>query len=136
MRQKATGFQQIITGNKSWFFFYHPRDSVRVTSRDELPQRIKQRIDTEECLVSIHWSVNGIHSFLNVPKGITYNTTFFIDFGLPSLIENFRSRTRRKTLKGWLIHIDKRVLTIRGELKSVWKPQESNACQIQHTAET
>jgi hypothetical protein len=53
MEQKASGFQRIITGDESWFFLYCPRDSVWAASRDELPQRIKQKIDTEKCLVSI-----------------------------------------------------------------------------------
>jgi hypothetical protein len=54
-------------------------------------------------LVSIPWSINGIHSIRGVPKGTTYNTAFFTDAVMPSLTENVRSRTRRKTSKGWLI---------------------------------
>jgi hypothetical protein len=74
--------------------------------RDELPQRIKQKIDTEKCLVSILWLVNGIHTLLNVQKWTAYNTVFFTDAVTPSLIENFRSGARRKRLKVWLIHMD------------------------------
>jgi hypothetical protein len=33
--QKASGFQRIIIGDESWFFFDHLRDSVRAASRDE-----------------------------------------------------------------------------------------------------
>jgi hypothetical protein len=50
-------------------------------------------------LVLIPWSVNGIHSLRGVPKGTMYNIAFFTDAVMPSLIENTRSRTRRKTLK-------------------------------------
>jgi hypothetical protein len=73
MKQKASGFQRIITGDEPWFFFDRPNDSISAASRDELPQRTKQKIDTEKCLVSILWSVSRIHSFLDVPKGTTYN---------------------------------------------------------------
>jgi hypothetical protein len=59
-----------------------------------------------KCLVSILWLVNGIQSLLNVPKGTMCNTAFFIDAVMPSLIENVRSRTRKETLKGWLIHME------------------------------
>jgi hypothetical protein len=73
MEQKANGFQRIVIEDKSWFFPYYPRDSVWAASRDELPQRIKQKINTEKFLVSIIWSVNGIHSLFDVPKRTTYN---------------------------------------------------------------
>jgi hypothetical protein len=45
MEQKASGFQRIITGDELWFFFYYLCDSVLATSRDERPQRIKQKIN-------------------------------------------------------------------------------------------
>jgi hypothetical protein len=106
MEQKASDFQRIITGDGLWFFFRCPGDSVLAASRGELPQSIKQKIDTEKCLVSIPWSVNEIPSLLNVFKGTTYNTAFFTDAVMPSLIENVRSRTRRKMLKRWLIPMD------------------------------
>jgi hypothetical protein len=106
MEQKGMGFQQIITVNESWFFLYFSRDSVWVASFDELPQRIKQKIDRRKCLVSILWSVNGIRSLLDVPKRTTCNTAFCADAALPSLNENVRSRNHRKTLKGRLIHMD------------------------------
>jgi hypothetical protein len=57
-------------------------------------------------LVLILWLVKRIHSPLDVPKGTTYNTTFIFDVVILRLIENVPSRTRRKTLKGCLIHMD------------------------------
>jgi hypothetical protein len=51
-------------------------------------------------------SVNGIHSFLNVPKGITYNSTFFYDVVRPDLLENVCAHSRRMTLKVILVHLD------------------------------
>jgi hypothetical protein len=106
MKEKASNFQGIITGDESRFFFDSPRDSVWAALRDELLQPIKQKIETENCPVSILWSVNGIRSPLDVPKGTTYNTAFFTDAVMLSLTENVRSRTRRKTLKGWLFQMD------------------------------
>jgi hypothetical protein len=106
MEQKASGSQRIITGDKSWFLLYYPCDSACVVSLDELPQPLKWKIDTETRLASILWSFNGIHSLSDVLKGTTYNTAFFIDAVMSSLIENVQSRTRKKRLKGWLIHMD------------------------------
>jgi hypothetical protein len=105
MEQKASGFQRIIIRDESRFFYYS-RDLVRLASLDQLLQRIGQKIDTEKCLVSILRSVNGIHGLLDVPKWTVYNPAFFPDAVMPCLIENIGSRTRRKGLKGRLIHMD------------------------------
>jgi hypothetical protein len=83
IEQKGGGFQRIITRDESGFFLHHPRGSVWA-SRDERPRCIKQIIDTEKCSVSILWSVNGLHSLLDVPKGTTYNTVFVTDAVMPS----------------------------------------------------
>jgi hypothetical protein len=47
MEQKASGFQRIITGDESWFFFYYPRDSVQAELCNEFPECIKQKSDME-----------------------------------------------------------------------------------------
>jgi hypothetical protein len=100
LEQKASGFQGIITGDESWFFFRCPRDLVWAASRDQLLHRIKQKTGTEKCLVSIFWLANGIHCLRDVPKGTMYNTALFIDAIMSSLIENVCSRTHKETLKG------------------------------------
>jgi hypothetical protein len=53
----------------SFAILYYPRDSIWAAPRDDLPHRIKQKIGTEKCLISIVWSVNGIYRLLDVLKG-------------------------------------------------------------------
>jgi hypothetical protein len=48
MEQKAPSFQRIITGNESQFLLDYLRDSAWAASRDEFPQRIKQKIEVEK----------------------------------------------------------------------------------------
>jgi hypothetical protein len=134
--QKASGFQRIITGNESSFLLYYPRDSVWAPSRYALPQRIKQKIHTKMCLVSFFWLVNRIHSPFDVPTGTMCTTGFFTDAIIPSLIDNVRLRSHGKTLKGWLIHVDNAILTVRRGLKGVSGPQGPNARRIRLTAQT
>jgi hypothetical protein len=56
-------------------------------------------------LISIIWSINGIHNIVDLPNGTTYHRALFTDVVIPSLIESVRSQTRRETLKSWLTHI-------------------------------
>jgi hypothetical protein len=38
--------------------------------------------------------VNGIQSLVNVPKGTTYDKTFFSDFVVPDLLEKVRAQPK------------------------------------------
>jgi hypothetical protein len=92
----ATLFQAVITGDESRFFLSYPRDSMWASSRDDIPDRMKQPIATEKCLISVLWSVRGIHSLIDVPKGTTYNTDVFCNEVMPSLKRDIASRGRRE----------------------------------------
>jgi hypothetical protein len=99
-KHKPIDFEQVITGDESWFFLHYPHDSVWASSRDDLLHRTKHTINAEKWLVSIFWSVNGIHSLLHGPKGPAHNTAFFTDAIMPSLIQNITSTSHQKTWKG------------------------------------
>jgi hypothetical protein len=102
----SIGFQSAITGDESWFFLYHPHDSIWVSSRDEMSESISQKIDTEKCLISLLWPVNGIDSLVDVPKGSTYHSAFFCNTVVPNLFDGIPLHFRRKSLKGLPIHLD------------------------------
>jgi hypothetical protein len=82
-RQK--GFEPLITGNESWFYLSDPYESLWAVSREDGPTRLRQRIDTEKRLILILWSVNGIPSLIDIPKGMTYYRAFLCDAVLPIL---------------------------------------------------
>jgi hypothetical protein len=86
---------------------FYPIHMTRLGQHREMsPEKASQKIDTEKCLISIFWSINGIHTLLDVPKGSMYNTAFFCDQVVPSLIHAITSHGRRKTLQGFMIHLD------------------------------
>jgi hypothetical protein len=65
------GLERIITGDESWFCSYYLHDSACRVSRGGLLERVTQKTDTEKCRMSILWSVNGMHSLIDVPTGST-----------------------------------------------------------------
>jgi hypothetical protein len=98
-QQRPMDFEHIITEDESWFYLCNPPDSAWAKSRDMDPERIRRKIDTELRLISVLWSVNGIHHLIDVPPGMKYNSSSFCDVDMPGLIQNMTSRSRRKTLK-------------------------------------
>jgi hypothetical protein len=105
-KDKEKDFRNGLAGNESWFYFEYLHHSAWAISRDEMSEIIKHKIDTEKCLVSIIWSVNGIHSVLGLPKGTTHNSAFFCDWIMPDLVENFCAQDRRKTHEGIVAHLN------------------------------
>jgi hypothetical protein len=105
-KAQRTGFERMIIGDESRFFPSYPHNSVWATAQDELPERVSPKIDTEKCLISVFWSVKGIHSLLDVSKRSTYNTAFSCDQVIPSSVQGITSRGHRKTLQGFLVRFD------------------------------
>jgi hypothetical protein len=105
-QQQPMDFEYIITGDESLFYLYNPSDSAWPESRDTLPERIRRKIRTNKCLISVLWSVTGIHHLIDVPPGMKYSSSFFCDVVMPGLIQNMTSSNRRKMLKLFFIHLD------------------------------
>jgi hypothetical protein len=103
---QRNSFAQIITGDESWFYFDYIHQLVWVPSRDEIPERIKQKIEMKNCLILVIWSVNRIHNLLDMSKKTIYKSTFFYDVVVPDLLENIHRHSRRQTLTGVLVHPD------------------------------
>jgi histone-lysine N-methyltransferase SETMAR len=105
-REQQNNFDHVITGDESWFSIHYPNKSVWAGSRGEVPVRIKQTIDTDKCLLSVLWSANGIHSLVDIPKRESDNSSFFCFVVVPSLVEDICSGSRRRSLKGFYVHLD------------------------------
>jgi histone-lysine N-methyltransferase SETMAR len=105
-QDQQNNFERIITGDESWFYLQYANESAWAESRDQLPVRVSQKINTEKCLISVLWSANGIHALLDVPKGDSYNSRFFCEAVMPSVVSNICSHARRKSLKGFYVHLD------------------------------
>jgi hypothetical protein len=69
-------------------------------------QKIQSKNDPEKCLISLLWSVNGIHSLVDVPKGSIYNSAFNCDPVIPSPFDGITLHSRRKSLKRSIIQLD------------------------------
>jgi hypothetical protein len=123
-REQQNNFDHVITGDESWFFIHYPNESVWAGSRDEVPARIKQTIDTEKCLISVLWSANGIHSLVDNPTGESYNSSFFCCVIVPSLVEDICSGSRWRSLKGFYVHLDNARPPIRASPMTVYRAQK------------
>jgi hypothetical protein len=103
---KESDFHNAVADDELWLYFEYPHKWAWVTSRDEVPGRINQIIDTWKCVFRIIWFVNGIYSLIDVPKGTIYDSLFFCDSFVFDWIVNFCAQSWRKTLNGIVVHLD------------------------------
>jgi hypothetical protein len=71
-----------------------------------VPEIPKQKIQSERRLISISLGGTEIKNMLYVPKGMKYNTTFFVESIVPGLVEHICQESRRKTLRVIMVHRD------------------------------
>jgi hypothetical protein len=105
-REQQNNFDRAIIGDESSFFLDYPHESVWAESADEVPVGIKQRIDTEKCLISVLWSRNGVQSLVDIPNGESSSSSFFCSVVVPGLVEDIHSASGRRSLKGFYVHLD------------------------------
>jgi hypothetical protein len=58
---------------------------VWAASRDKIPETPITKIDTEKCMISIIWSISGIHSLLALIKEMKYNSQYFCQHVIPDI---------------------------------------------------
>jgi hypothetical protein len=76
------------------------------SSRDEVPERVSQRIDAEKCLILLLWSANGIQGLVEVPKGSTYNSAFFCGTVVTCLFDGITVTFPKKITQSLYIHLE------------------------------
>jgi histone-lysine N-methyltransferase SETMAR len=125
-------YDRIITGDESWFFFDTPHESAWAESRDSLPSIPNQGFQSKKVLISIIWTVTGIISLTALEKGTKYDSAYFCDVVFPSIESELLSRGRRKTLKGFYLHLDN--APAHNSKRSTSKIMESRMCRAPHPA--
>jgi hypothetical protein len=69
---QATDFVNFLSEDESWFLLEHPHYGIETESRDEVREILMTKIGTEKCMISIIWSISGIHSLLALTKDMKY----------------------------------------------------------------
>jgi hypothetical protein len=100
-------FYEVLSRGKPWFFLEYPHDGVWAASRDEIPEIPMAKIETEKCMISIIWSISGIHSLFALTKGMKYKYNFqsFCQHVFLDIQQNICSLSRRKALNDIILHL-------------------------------
>lgn len=77
--EQRTKFDNIITGDESWFLYQYTQSSQWVISKDELLNRIIKTNMQRKMMVTIFFNGNGCVIVDFLPKGVKFNSDYFIN---------------------------------------------------------
>jgi hypothetical protein len=108
---QAMDFVNFLTRDESWFFWNIPimlYHGVWAASRDAVPETLMTKIDPEKCMISIIWSISGIHSLLALTKDVKYkfNSQYLCQYGIPDIQQRMCSSSHTQPLKRILLHLN------------------------------
>jgi hypothetical protein len=108
---KQRNLGNFLTGDESWFFWrilILVHYGVWAAFRDDIPETLMTEIDTEKFMISIIWSISGIHSLLPLTKAMKYkcNSSSFCQHIIPDIQHNICASSHRETLNDILRPFD------------------------------
>jgi hypothetical protein len=100
------GFENIMTGDESWFRMQYFHSCQWAADRADVPRRIRPDISTKKRMVSIFFT--GIACVLVdvLPSGTRFNADYFCNMILSKVSNNGRKGSKQKTFKKMMLHMD------------------------------
>jgi hypothetical protein len=93
----------LITGDETWIFWDNNHCGMWVQDREDVPTNVKKMISSTETMVSAYFSLTGFVSIECLPQGQKYNSPFFTETILPSLVA--RLSVHHPKLKATAAHL-------------------------------
>jgi hypothetical protein len=86
-RMEASNFRNIVTGDESWFTVELQQSPKWNTSREEVPQRVRQQIGTREFMLMAIWGVDGFHVVDLMISQRSFDSHYLVDNCMVALVE-------------------------------------------------
>jgi hypothetical protein len=93
----------LITGDESWIFWDNHYRGMWAEDREEVPPNGKRMNYSRKTMLSVYFSRTGFVSIEFLPQGQNYNSHFFTEIILPSIVENLL--VARPKLKATAAHL-------------------------------
>jgi hypothetical protein len=105
-QQQQRDFGGFLTGDESWFLLEYSRNRVVRLGNENAPQRISQKIDTENRMLTIIWSTTGplVEDWL--PTKASFNGTYFCEVIILLLASGAFPDQARQRKRPFYLHMD------------------------------
>ena len=97
---------RIITGDKSWFYYYPPESKQWKRADFPPPTKLKQEKSERKVVYSFFWDYNGVIVKEPVPAGTTITKTYYANLLINKLHPEIKKRRRGLISTGVILHHD------------------------------
>ena len=105
-KNQKQNYNNIVTGDESWFFFYNPQKSIWSDKKTENPKIISKKNYQKKILLTIFFSPSGFHVIDELPEKTKFNSSYFCDNIITPLEKYFINRRPKTGTKNIFIHFD------------------------------
>jgi hypothetical protein len=105
-RMEASNCYTIVTGDKSWFTFELQHSAKWSTSREDVPQRVRQQIGIRKYMLMVIWGVGGFHVVDLMSSQCSLDSQYFVDNIMVPLVEKVFPKGRNPHARRRHLHLD------------------------------
>jgi hypothetical protein len=103
---EESNFRNIVTGNESWFTFEFQQSAKWSTSREDVPQRVRQQIVTRKVMPTVIWEVDGFHVVDPMTSKCSFDSQYFVNNITVPLVEKAFPKARNRHARRLHLHLD------------------------------
>jgi histone-lysine N-methyltransferase SETMAR len=81
-----------ITLDESWLYYENDEEQMWLLPHEKVPERSKHMIQSRKSLVTIAWNLHGFHLIKALPKGMKFNSQYYIHEILTSLLDWYNAQ--------------------------------------------
>jgi len=96
----------VITGDETWVYFSNPRSFMWMDSSVERPERPKNTIGAKKSMITVFWSISGMHLIRMLPPGERFTKEYFIEEVMTPLYNIICNKRPKKKTNGHFLHFD------------------------------
>jgi histone-lysine N-methyltransferase SETMAR len=105
-RMEVSNFHNIVTGNESWRTFELQQSAKWTTSREDVPQRMRQQLGTRKFMLTLIWGVDRFHVVDLMTSQRSFDSQYFVDHIMLSLLEKVFPKGRNPHARQLHLHLD------------------------------
>jgi hypothetical protein len=105
-RMEGSNFRNTVTGDESWFTFELQQSAKWRTSREDVPQRVRQQIGTRKFMLTLIWGVEGFHVVDLMTSQRSFDSQYFADNIMVPLVQKVFPKGRNPYARRLSFHLD------------------------------
>jgi hypothetical protein len=103
---EVSNFREIVAGDESCFTLELSQWAKWSTSREDVPQRVRQQLGRRKFMLTVIWGVDGFHVVDLMTSQRSFDSQYFVDNIMVPLVEKVFPKGRNRHARRLYLHLD------------------------------